>query len=433
MASRKGRKRYAVVGLGARSVMFTDAILGKYADRAELVAICDINGVRLDYANQCFAEQYRAGPIPTYGVEDFDRMIRQRKAEVVIVTSIDRTHHRYIIRAMELGCDCITEKPMTVDAEKCQAILDTIERTGKNLRVTFNYRYTPPATKVKELVMDGVVGEILSAEMQWLLDTTHGADYFRRWHRDKRNSGGLLVHKATHHFDLMNWWLDATPKTVFAMGDLRFYGRENAERRGVTKFYARAHGHPNAANDPFALHLKQDKGLKAMYLDAEKADGYCRDQSVFGDGISIEDVMAVMVRYANGVIFNYTLNAFSPWEGVRAALNGTKGRIEMRDYHSSYISARMDAEMADKVTSSFEITVYPHWKKPYPAEVSVAKGGHGGGDPRLLEDIFGTPRKDRTRRAADHLAGARSILVGAAANRSMLLERPVEISSLVRL
>ncbi|MFH0964405.1 MAG: Gfo/Idh/MocA family oxidoreductase [Planctomycetota bacterium] len=433
MASRKGRKRYAIVGIGGRSVMYSDAILAEYSDRAELVGICDINEVRLDYANRCFAEQYGAKPVPTYGTEDFDRMIKERKVEVVIVTSIDRTHHRYIVRAMELGCDCITEKPMTVDGEKCQAIFDAIARTGRKLRVTFNYRYTPPATKVKELVMDGAVGEILSADMQWLLDTRHGADYFRRWHRDKRNSGGLLVHKATHHFDLMNWWLDSTPKTVFAMGDLRFYGRENAERRGVTKFYARAHGQPNAADDPFALHLAKDKRLKAMYLDAEKADGYCRDQSVFGDGISIEDVMAVMVRYTNGVIFTYALNAFCPWEGVRVALNGTKGRIELRDYHSSYISAQVGAEMADQITSSFEIMVHPHWKKPYRVEAPAVEGGHGGGDPRLLEDIFGTPAKDRTRRAADHLAGARSVLIGAAANRSMRLERPVDISSLVQL
>ena len=54
---------------------------------------------------------------------------------------MDRTHHTYIIRAMELGCDVITEKPMTVDEEKCQAILDAVERTGRNVRVTFNYRY----------------------------------------------------------------------------------------------------------------------------------------------------------------------------------------------------------------------------------------------------------------------------------------------------
>ena len=68
--------------------------------------------------------------------------------------------------------------------------------------------------------MKGVIGEINSVHFEWLLNTRHGADYFRRRHRDKRNSGGLLVHKSTHHFDLVNFWLGTTPKTVFAMGGL---------------------------------------------------------------------------------------------------------------------------------------------------------------------------------------------------------------------
>src|SRR5687767_15253676 len=68
--------------------------------------------------------------------------------------------------------------------------------------------------------------------VEYLLNTSHGADYFRRWHAQKENSGGLLVHKATHHFDLINWWLDAVPETVFAQGALAYYGRENAMRRG---------------------------------------------------------------------------------------------------------------------------------------------------------------------------------------------------------
>lgn len=185
----------------------------------------------MNYANNRLAEKFpHYRPIPTYKAADFDEMIRTEKPDVVIVTTIDRTHHHYIIRAMELGCDVITEKPMTVDEDKCQQIIDTVERTGQKVRVTFNYRYSPHATKVRELIRDGVIGDVLHVNFEWLLDTRHGADYFRRWHRDKRNSGGLLVHKSTHHFDLVNFWLNSEPKTVFAMGDLLFYGKENAEK-----------------------------------------------------------------------------------------------------------------------------------------------------------------------------------------------------------
>ena len=107
---------------------------------------------------------------------------------------------------------------MTIDAEKCQSVLDTRRSTGRRLRVAFNYRYSPVRTQVKELLMSGVIGDVLSVDFHWMLDTHHGADYFRRWHSQKKLSGGLMVHKATHHFDLVNWWLSAVPVSVRATG-----------------------------------------------------------------------------------------------------------------------------------------------------------------------------------------------------------------------
>ncbi|NLW55850.1 MAG: Gfo/Idh/MocA family oxidoreductase, partial [Firmicutes bacterium] len=303
------KKRYVQVGIGGRARFFYEAIAGRFSETSQLVGFCDINQTRMDYANKILQDKYNYPPVPTYKHTEFEAMIEKEKPDIVLVTSVDRTHHHYIIRAMELGCDVITEKPMTTDEVKAQAILDAVKRTGRQLRVTFNYRYAPHNTKIRELLANGVIGEVFSVHFEWLLNTQHGADYFRRWHRDKRNSGGLLVHKSTHHFDLVNFWLQTQPELVFALGDLRFYGRENAENRGVTKFYARAYGSEHAKDDPFALHLEKQEQLKAMYLDAEHEDGYYRDQSVFGDGISIEDTMGVLVRYKNKAILTYSLNA----------------------------------------------------------------------------------------------------------------------------
>lgn len=221
--SQLAKIKYALVGTGGRAEFFYGEVVTVFKDTSELIAFCDVNQTRMDYANQLLQEKYEHEPIATYKAHEFDRMIAETKPDIVIVTTIDRVHHRYIIRAMELGCDVISEKPMTVDEDKCQDILDAIDRTGRKLRVTFNYRYAPHNTKIREIIMDGTLGEVLSVNFEWLLNTQHGADYFRRWHRDKRNSGGLLVHKSTHHFDLMNFWLGSKPETVYAMGDLKFY------------------------------------------------------------------------------------------------------------------------------------------------------------------------------------------------------------------
>ena len=424
-------KTYVQVGVGGRARFFYEAIAGPYRETASLVAFCDVNQTRMDYANRILQEKYGLDPVPTYNSSQFDDMIEKHKPDVVIVTSIDRTHHRYIVRAMELGCDVLTEKPMTTDAEKAQAILDAIRRTGRKLRVSFNYRYAPYNTKIRELIMDGAIGDVFSVHFEWLLNTSHGADYFRRWHRDKRNSGGLLVHKATHHFDLVNFWLGSRPKTVFAMGDLRFYGRENAENRGETKFYTRAYGSENAKDDYFALHMDRNEQLKNLYLDAEKDDGYVRDQSVFGDGISIEDTMGVMVRYANKAIMTYSLNAYLPWEGYRVAFNGSKGRIQVLVAENTYVNAG-GAKEVEGSAKKISIAVFPMFGEPYEVEVPMTGGGHGGGDPVLLNDLFGTPVPDRFNRAASHVDGAMSILTGIAANKSIATGLPVQVDSLVR-
>lgn len=420
------RKRYVIVGTGGRSGMYSEALLGPYRDRGELVAFCDSNQTRMNYWNRRLGVH-----LPTYRATEFDRLVRDQRPDTVIVTSLDRTHHDYIIRALDLGCDVITEKPMTIDAAKCQAILDAVARTGRRLRVTFNYRYAPARSTVKELLQAGTIGGVTAVHFEWLLDTRHGADYFRRWHRDKANSGGLLVHKATHHFDLVNWWLATTPQTVFAFGSLRFYGRANAAARGVTAGYERGTDDPRAAGDPFALNLRDGAALQGLYLDAEHEDGYRRDQNVFGDGITTEDTMNVLVRYESGAQMSYTLSAYCPWEGYRVAFIGTKGRLELEDLEQSYISTASGV-IGQSLSHSQKITVFPHWEKPYTVTPPPAVGGHGGGDDRLLADLFGEPAADPLGRAASHLDGARSILTGIAANQSIASGQPVRVADLVR-
>jgi len=424
------KKRYVQVGVGGRARFFYEAIAGTFRDTSEITAFCDINRTRLEYAKKVLKDKFNYPDVALYGADEFEKMIMEQKPDYVIVTSIDRTHHRYIIKAMEMGCDVISEKPMTTDADKCQAILDAVKRTGKNLRVTFNYRYAPHNSKIRELIMNDVIGKINSVHFEWMLNTSHGADYFRRWHRDKRNSGGLLVHKSTHHFDLVNFWLGTVPKTVFAQGDLMFYGRENAEERGITKFYARAHGSENAIGDPFALKMEGNEQLENLYLNAEKDDGYIRDQSVFGDGISIEDTMGVLVRYKNGAILTYSLNAYSPIEGYKVSFTGTKGRLEINVTEEVYVNAGGDKDKEGSIKSQ-AITVYPMFGNSYQVEVEEGKGGHGGGDPILLNDLFGVPDADPLQRAASHIDGAMSILTGIAANKSIATGLPVQVKDLV--
>src|SRR5262245_33513812 len=331
------KKRYAHVGVGSRSMMYRDAILKTYADHCRYVAFCDLNLGRLKLA-QAKARAIDGVNIPIYEAKDFDRMIRETGPEVVIVTTKDATHNEYIIRTMKLGCDVMTEKPMTTDEKKCRDILETQRKTGHHCRVTFNYRYSPHRTQVKDLLMSGVIGDVLSVDFHWLLDTQHGADYFRRWHSHKANSGGLMVHKATHHFDLVNWWLSAVPVSVMAKGKRDFYTPQMAKRLGLQGHHERCHTCPEKDKCTFFLDLAADPKLKELYLDQESYDGYYRDQCVWRPDIDIEDTMNVQVKYNTGVTMAYSLNAFNGWEGYLISFNGTKGRLEHKEEEKVWLN-----------------------------------------------------------------------------------------------
>ncbi|KAH7304677.1 hypothetical protein B0I35DRAFT_362828 [Stachybotrys elegans] len=428
------QKRYAIVGTGGRAIFFYTAIAKDYAATSCVVGLCDTNNTRMKYANSKLESMGHAAA-PTFAASEFDRMVAETKPDEVIVTTIDRTHNIYIVRAMELGCNVITEKPMTIDVPRTLEIFNAVERTGKQVRVTFNYRYAPHNTKVAELLRSGAIGQVTSVHFEWMLNTNHGADYFRRWHRDKRNSGGLLVHKSTHHFDLVNFWLKTRPSTVYAQGDLRFYGRENAERRGVpaSAMYTRAHNSEAAAKDPFALHMANNEQLKTMYLDAEHEDAYYRDQSVFSDGISIEDTMNLLVRYRNGAVLTYSLTAYAPWEGFRVSFNGTGGRLEMEVVENSYVNSGGD-QAAEGSIESRTLLLRPLLGKPQEIEIPAGVGAHGGGDTVLLNDLFGEkPETDEYMRAASHVDGALSILTGIAANKSIATGQVINVDDILKI
>ncbi len=424
-------RKFALVGLGGRSEMYQSAVGRDFADKAGMVALCDGNPGRLEVAQDALQEMTGA-VVPAYDSADFERMITEQEPDCIIVTTIDRTHHDYICRAMELGCDVITEKPMTMDAEKCRQILETKRRTGRTVTVTFNYRYAPPRAQVKDLLMQGVIGDVLSVDFHWLLDVRHGADYFRRWHRNKKNSGGLLVHKATHHFDLVNWWLSTVPERVYASGHRKFYTPETADRYDLQGRSDRCHTCPKAERCPFRISLKDNPNLRKLYLDCEQHDGYQRDKCVFSDQIDIEDSMNVVVDYQSGTKMTYSLNAFSPWEGYIVSFNGTKGRLEHKCQEKVYVSA--DGSTPGALDKEGTWThIYPHWQPAYGVDIWTGSGGHGGADPVMLQYIFDPENQseDKYMRKADERSGAWSILTGVAANQSMKKQRPVDISELV--
>jgi len=423
--------RVALIGTGIRGITFWGKrLVDEYFDILEFVGLSDINPGRLEYG-----KKYIGTSCPTFS--NFEEMVNASKPDLVIVTTKDSTHHEFIIKGLEMGCDVLTEKPLTTDETKCRAILEAEKKSNKNLIVGFNYRWSPYATKIKELLGNGSIGKITSVDFHWYLNTYHGASYFRRWHGLVESGGSLWVHKATHHFDLLNWWINSEPSEVFAYGDLEYYGK-NGPFRGNN---CRTCEHKSKCD--FHWDITKDERSLRLYVDHEEHDGYIRDNCLFREEIDIYDKMSAQIKYANNVVVNYSLTTYSPFEGWRVSFNGTEGRLEAWldipynkniEVNQAEMHAKEMEQSGDQEFHIEPIIVHKLWKDFHTIEVKTEKSGHGGGDGRLQDKIFRkTDNVDPYGRSAGFRDGAMSCLIGIAARNSIESGRAVRIDSLTDL
>ncbi|HDS85304.1 MAG TPA: Gfo/Idh/MocA family oxidoreductase [Phycisphaerales bacterium] len=401
------RTRFALVGTGVRGVaMYGRDVVRGYGDTVELVGICDSNPGRLAYASE-----YIGAGCPTF--VSLEEMLVKTKPQWLMVTTWDWQHHSCIIEGLKHGCNIMCEKPLTIDEQKARLIRDAEKQYGKKIVVTFNYRYAPHRAKLKEMLMDKLIGDITTVDFHWNITHSHLQRYMQRWHGEADKGGTLWVHKATHHFDLINWWLDSDPTEVFAFADLERFGAKGPFRGRNCR------NCDHADQCDYYWDITRNTHLKRLYTDNEHHDGYIRDNCVFRREISIFDKHSAVVKYANNAYLNYSLTADTDYEGFWIAFNGTKGRIEgreggwpsNRDYH--------------------EWIVTPRGKTPRVVRVQFEEGGHWGGDRVLMDRLFRNPdAPDPLHQSAGTRDGVMSMLVGVAARKSLAAGIPIQIAGL---
>lgn len=423
-------KKYAFCGMSNRSIyMFVKSLLDNYTAVGRPVAFLDKDPLRFEV---CQHNVPAAQDVPTYSDEEFDKMIAETQPDAVVVAGADFTHARYALAALEKNLDVIIEKPMTTTAEDARRIMEAEKRSKGKVVVTFNYRYTATHRRIKEMILDGACGRLTFADLAWYVDTHHGASYFKRWNRTRAGSGGLSIHKCSHHFDLLNWWMGQTPVEVFAYGALNHYG-PNGEKNPRKVDGRHCHDCPDRNDCAYIMRWQPNRHVeppKDEHLDAVRGrahgnyTNYSPDQCIFDSEIDIEDTYAVTIRYDGGAMAAYSVGFSQPYEGYRLGLSGTEGRIETQEYHGS----RTPFEVEDQT-----ITLLPLFSTGREVITPLTTaGGHGGGDPMILDDIFLGPNP---RRPYEILSGARegalAVAVGEAVWRSVKSGKPVRIADLL--
>lgn len=397
-------EKLVIVGAGQRCYSaFAEELCKKYNQKYKLVGVCDTNIKRCEYFRDTLDKNIKV-------YTDFDLMLDELQPAAVLVTTQDCYHHEYIIRAMKKGCNVFTEKPLTIDEEKCFAIRQAEKETGKKVTITFNCRFMPYFVKLKELVASGVIGKPLAIHYEYVLNTRHGGDYFKRWHRFLEKSGGMMVHKATHHFDIINWVLEDDPVSVSAQGARLYFGnddRPHGERCGNCAYKAVCESYDSSIEDEF---------YDNMYYNAESEDGYLRDHCAFKKDTNIYDSMSVSVAYKKGTLLTYSLNLFNTDEGYTLNIIGEKGRIETSTFFAG-----------DK----YKIIVRRRDRSVNEITFPKATGGHAGGDDRMLGMLFGNVTDDPLGQCSDSFDGIKSAMIGIAANKSIKEGVRVELTPIL--
>ncbi|OGV47650.1 MAG: hypothetical protein A2017_21820 [Lentisphaerae bacterium GWF2_44_16] len=413
-------KKTILVGASYRGLFgFVKPLINNYSTEYKVAAVCDLSLDRIKVMNEL------AG-VALPGYDDFDTMVKDIRPDMAIIASIDSSHIDYIEKCLQLGIECVCEKPLCIDAEQCRRVRKA-QKLNPSVKAvtTHNYRYSPYMLRIKEILDSGKIGKIRSVNFDEYLDWRHGTSYFRRWNRTKKNSGGLLVHKASHHFDLINWFVASLPKNLSAHGRLIAYGAQNCLFKADDKYGPACHKCSKTKEE--CRYKTQLDGMRdKMYFKSNGGNGYTPDLCVFSPEIDTYDHVSVGYDYANGVHVAYSLCAHASYEGMRISIEGSKARLDYQEILSTSPMETSAVYGSETITKK-EIMIIPFEKNIERVHVEKVEGGHGGADYMMHRDLFGGGKSNAEASLED---GIQAVLVGSAANISIETGCRVDIQSL---
>lgn len=338
---------------------------------SRVVAACDLDPAALARAQA----DYGADLMVT---RDYDELLRM-DLDAVFVLTPDFLHEAHAVAALETGKAVFLEKPMAITLAGCDRILETARRTGTRLYLGHNMRHMDFVLRMKRMIDEGAIGEVKAVWCRHFVG--HGGDfYFKDWHADRRNTTSLLLQKGAHDIDIILWLAGARATRVQAMGGLTVYDKV-ADR------------HSETGTRPFAYSLDNwpplsQKGLAPI--------------------VDVEDLSLVNMQLENGVFASYQQCHFTPDYWRNYTIIGTEGRIENFGNGGETSTVVLwnrrrlgYAPVGDRI-------------EPVPAAV----GGHGGADPRIVDEFLRYVRSGG-RVSTSPVAARESVAVGCLATESL--------------
>lgn len=339
--------RFGIIGLGNRGYKYALKTIQQSPD-CEIEMVCDVAGKNF--------HQFEG--VSTTRI--YQEVLDNPNVDAVFIATPDGTHAEIIAACIRADKHILCEKPVEITEEKLKKIYQQAKDYSKVIEIGYVLRYARLFKKVKEFLENGVIGELVMVRA-----TDHipygGYAYFHDWHRQRSLSGSLLLQKATHTLDLVNWYADSQPSEIMGFGGLAVMGEPGAQK----KF-----GKPvdKALRCRDCL-IKETCEESIVYLAKEKGLTWGEewpDSCVFSSEVDVEDHQSIMIRYKNDVKLSYQLCQFSGFYQREFQFYGTMGELHFDDqtneitiysrtkqeivtYKSSYVEKNMEPGDAEQL------------------------------------------------------------------------------------
>ena len=384
-----------IVGTGQRCMGFYGPHIRSNPEKMRLVALADQSQERLTSAVADLG-----GDVRSYA--GLDAMLQDTDVEAVIITTPDHTHRQLFDQVLDAGKHVLCEKPMATTIEDAVHMATRAIEKPQTVQMGFMLRHAPLWVKLKQVLDSGVIGRLVNITAVEVLEYYHGASFFRRWHRFRANSGGLLVHKACHTLDAINWLVGSTPVWVSARGGLDTFVPD-------PRAASRCRDCSLTATCPAAYRM--DHKNFTYQTGKQRADlaSHAGDICVFNSVKDTIDNAAVMVRYANGTDLNFSFITTGAVHERYLHLGGQRGEIQASQAEG-VIRVRPVGEELQTIVLPEEL-----------------RSEHGGGDAPLMDSFVECVATGR-RPVADVVSGLHSVALGVGATRSIDLGgEPVDL------
>ncbi|ELK41373.1 oxidoreductase [Brevibacillus agri BAB-2500] len=247
------------------------------------------------------AEQYGIAHVFT----DYEEMLSQAPIDAVIVCVPNYLHAQAAKQALAAGKHLLCEKPMAMNAQQAEDMIEAAKQAGKILMVAQNNRFRSQAQQVKAWLDEDRLGSIYHAKTGWV--RRNGIPGWGSWFTQKELAGGgPLIDIGVHMLDLTLWLLDH-PKPVSVLGQT--YAQFGPHKRGLSEWGRREENGKFDVEDMAVAMITFENGF-SLTLDASWASH-----------IEKENVFLQLYGQAGGVslgLLEEKLTLYHEWGGVTA-------------------------------------------------------------------------------------------------------------------